>query len=255
MRFADRIAIVTGAASGIGEQTVYRFAQEGATVAIVDVDERGAAEVRQRILDRGFQAVSYPVDVSVEQQVSAAVADIVERYGRIDILFNNAGIGFSSNERYRMAPLVDTPALDWRAILDINLGGVFLFSKYVLPIMEMQRRGVVINNSSVMALSGYPGADAYTAAKGGIISLTRSMAVQYGPVGIRVNCICPGIIRTPMQGGNENNPEAIADMSRQIPLRRMGEPKEIADVVAFLASDEASYLTAAIVPIDGGFSG
>jgi len=255
LRFVDRITIITGAASGIGEQTAYRFAQEGAMVAIIDVNERAAIEVRQRIVDRGFRAASYPVDVSAEEQVSAAVADIMGRYGRIDILFNNAGIGFSSNERYRMAPLVDTPAVDWATIMAINLGGVFLFSKYVLPVMEMQKRGVVINNSSVMALSGYPGADAYTAAKGGIISLTRSMAVQYGPVGIRVNCLCPGIIRTPMQGGNENDPGFIAKMSRQIPLRRVGEPEEIADMVAFLASDEASYVTGAIIPVDGGFSG
>lgn len=255
MRFVDRIAIVTGGASGIGEQAAYHLAREGATVAIVDVDERGAAEVRQRIEAQGLRAASYPVDVSAEAQVSAAVSDIVKRYGRIDVLFNNAGVGFSSNERYTMAPLVDTPAPDWRAILDINLGGVFLLSKYVLPVMEAQRRGVVINNSSVMALSGYPGADAYTAAKGGIISLTRSMAVQYGPIGIRVNCICPGIIRTPMQGGSENDPDAVAETSRQIPLRRMGEPEEIAAVVAFLASDEASYVTGAIIPVDGGFSG
>lgn len=254
MRLANKVALITGGASGIGAQAASRCAAEGAHVAIFDVNGEAAQVVANRIGAEGGSATAYTVDVSDEAAVSAAVADVVAQQGRIDALFNNAGIGFSARRHVAMQPVIDTPAADWDKVLAINLRSVYLLCRHVLPVMQAQGGGSIINNSSVMALVGYHGADAYTAAKGGIISLTRSLAVDHGPHGIRVNCICPGVIRTPIQDGLDDDPAFVEQISREIPLRRLADPVEVAHVVVFLASDEASYVTGAIIPVDGGFT-
>ena len=254
MRLSNKTAVITGGASGIGEHTAYRFAEEGATVVILDVNETSGLAVAERIEAMGQRAEFLKVDTSSEDHVRDAVNRTIDRHRGIDILFNNAAVGYSSKDRFAIAPAVDSPKSDWDAILNINLGSVYLLSKYVIPVMENQKQGSIINNSSILAIKGEPGADAYTASKGAIVSLTRSMARQYGPHGIRVNCICPGVIRTPLQAENEHDPQFEAEWSQRIPLRRIGEPEDIAHVVTFLASDEASYLTGAVIPVDGGYT-
>jgi NAD(P)-dependent dehydrogenase (short-subunit alcohol dehydrogenase family) len=167
-------------------------------------------------------------------------------------LFNNAGIGYSANNRYRMASIVDTPEDAWDAIININLKGQAMGCKHAIPRMLEAGGGAIINNASIMAIAGCPGADAYTAAKGGIVSLTRALAVDWAARGIRVNCICPGTIDTPMPALKDAAArKAAAEMA---PMKRIGVSDEVARVALFLASDEASYITGVILPIDGGMA-
>ncbi|UCH27166.1 MAG: SDR family oxidoreductase [Trueperaceae bacterium] len=253
MRLYGKTVLITGAASGIGAATAERMAAEGANVAAVDLDGTALAQRVEQITAVGGSAFALPGDCSQEPDVERAVEGTLRRFGRIDVLFNNAAVGFSSASSYVMAPLTETTKPEWDAVIGVNLGSVHLCSRAVIPVMARQGKGSIIHNSSVMALKGYPGADAYTAAKGAMIALTRVMAVQYGPAGVRVNCICPGVIKTPIQAGLDRDPAWVSEMSAKIPLRRLGEAAEVASVVAFLASDEAAYLTGVVLPVDGGF--
>jgi NAD(P)-dependent dehydrogenase (short-subunit alcohol dehydrogenase family) len=253
MRLKDKVAIITGAGSGQGRASAKLFAKEGAKVIIAEWNEENGKQVEQEIISVGHEAIFLKTDVSNEENVRTVIDEVVRRYGRIDILFNNAGIGFSSRSTYKMDSLLETPLKDWNQILSINLNGVYLMSKYVLPIMIKQENGSIINNSSLNGILGVTGADAYTAAKGGVVSLSRVMAVDYGKYNIRVNCICPGAIDTPMIAEVLEN-EKIAKGYTTNPLRRVGKPEEIATAALFLASDESSYITGLIMPVDGGWS-
>ncbi|MCL6547647.1 MAG: SDR family oxidoreductase [Alicyclobacillus sp.] len=255
MRLKDKVAIITGAGSGQGRATSLIFAREGAAVVICDWNEAGARETERLIREAvpDARTLVTVTDVSDEQSVRDMVQATMDSFGRIDILFNNAGIGYSFSSRYKMANLLDTPLSDWNAILGINLNGVYLCSKHVLPIMRAQRSGSIINNSSMNGLVGVSGADAYTAAKGGVVSLTRVMAVDNGPYNIRVNCIAPGAIDTPMIADVLKDP-AVRDHFAEAPLGRIGRPEEIGYAALFLASDEASYITGVILPVDGGWN-
>jgi NAD(P)-dependent dehydrogenase (short-subunit alcohol dehydrogenase family) len=253
MILKDKVAIITGGASGQGKASAKLFAQEGAKVVFADLNEEGGKAVEKEINDAGFESHFYKLDVSDEDAVKQLVHDVKNKFGRIDVLFNNAGIGYGA--KYKMASVVDADTRDWKAILDINLNSVFYFTKHVLPVMIEQKSGSVINNSSAAGLVGQPGADAYTASKGAIISLTRAWAVTYGQYNIRVNCICPGSIDTPMMNVIlESKPEAKEYIPKLSALGRIGKPEEIAHTALFLASEKAGYITGAIIPVDGGFT-
>jgi NAD(P)-dependent dehydrogenase (short-subunit alcohol dehydrogenase family) len=251
MRLKDKVAIITGAGSGQGKAAAKIFADEGATVIIAEWNEENGKQVEQEIVGVGQQALFIKTDVSDEANIVALVEEVMDRFGKINVVFNNAGVGFSSNSKYKMASLIDTPQEDWNNILGINLNGVFLLSKHVLPIMIKQNGGSIINNSSLNGILGVTGADAYSASKGAVVGLTRVMAVDYGKFNIRVNCICPGAIDTPMIADVLNIPQ-VSKKFASCPLRRVGKPEEIAYAALFLASDESSYVTGLIMPVDGG---
>ena len=249
MRLQDRVVLVTGGASGQGEATCRLFAAEGAKVVVADWNAEGAAKVACDIGGEPFA-----VNVALESEVAAMIDFACGRFGRLDVLFNNAGVGHSATGRYRMASIVDTPEDAWDAILNINLKGQAMGCKHAIPRMVAGGGGVIINNASIMAIAGVPGADAYTAAKGGVVALTRVLAVEWASRGIRVNCICPGTIATPMVGNLLDDPDGRARLGDATPMKRIGVSDEIARVALFLASDESSYINGAILPVDGGWS-
>lgn len=248
-RFQSKVAIVTGGASGQGEAACRLLAAEGAAVVVADWNGEGAERVAAEI-----GGVAIRTDVSSEADVAAMVKLAETRFGRLDVLFNNAGVGYSESGRFKMASIVETPGEAWDKILDINLKGCAMGCKHAIPLMLRNGGGSIINNSSIMGIAGLSGADAYTAAKGGIISLTRVLAVDWAAKGIRVNCICPGSIATAMNEPLTRTEEGLKSVIGPTPAGRMGRSEEIATVVAFLASDDASYVTGVILPVDGGWS-
>jgi len=251
----DKVAVVTGGGKGQGRSSALLFAEEGASVVIADWDVPSAETTAAEIVAAGGRAVPIKVDVSSEEDVKRMIGAALDSYGRLDILFNNAAIGYSARSRFFMGKLVDTPVSDWDSILGINLRGVALGCKHGIPVMLKQGGGVILNNSSMNALIAIPGADAYTAAKGGIVALTRVLADVYGPSGIRVNCICPGAIDTPMTAEAFANPKGPLEYRKaNTPLRRIGQPEEIAQVALFLVSDRSSFVTGVILPVDGGYT-
>lgn len=247
MRLKDKVAIVTGGASGQGLATCRIFAREGAKVVVADWNHEAAEKAAAEI---GGLAVR--VDVSKEAEVKAMIQAAVDAHGRLDILINNAGIGFSATGRYKMASVIDTPEADWDAILAINLKSVALGCKHAIPLMVAQGGGAIVNIASINGIAALTGADAYTAAKGGIVALTRVLALDWAKKGVRVNCVCPGAVETPMIAGALNDPGFIDMVNTRIPLGRAGKPEEIAAMSLFLASDEASFVQGAIIPVDGG---
>jgi NAD(P)-dependent dehydrogenase (short-subunit alcohol dehydrogenase family) len=249
-----KVAIITGGGSGQGLAASKIFSSEGAKVVIAEWREDTGKAAEAEVKSLGGDALFVKTDVSSEDDVKAMVEKALEVYGTIDILFNNAGIGYSYNKTHKMADLVDTPLDDWNRILAINLNGMFLCSKYVLPVMRKSGKGVIVNNSSMNALVGESGADAYTAAKGAIASLTRVMAKDNAQYGIRVNCTCPGGTDTPMiQEALETIPGLKEHLESGIPLGRLAKPEDIANVALFLASDLSAYMTGVVIPVDGGW--
>ena len=253
MRLKNKVAIITGGGSGQGRAAAKLFAAEGAAVIIAEWNEENGKRVEEEIRSAGHTAMFMRTDVSNEDNVKEIVNETIERFGAIDILFNNAGIGFSSRNQFKMASLLETPLEDWNQIISINLNGVYLMSKHILPIMIKQNEGSIINNSSLNGILGVSGADAYSASKGGVVALTRVMAADYGKHNIRVNCICPGAIDTPMIEEVLQHDEAAKSYEAN-PLGRVGKPEEIASAALFLGSDDASYITGLIMPVDGGWS-
>jgi NAD(P)-dependent dehydrogenase (short-subunit alcohol dehydrogenase family) len=248
-RFAGRIAIVTGGASGQGAAACRLFAAEGAQVIVADWNQEGAEKLAAEI---GGTAIR--TDVSKETDVRAMIAAANERFGRLDILFNNAGVGYSESNHFKMASIVDTPDEAWDRILAINLKGCAMGCKHAIPLMVRGGGGAIINNSSIMGIAAVSGADAYSAAKGGIVALTRVLAVDWIKHGVRINCVCPGPVATAMTAPllqNEEGRKAVIGLS---PIGRVAEAEEVARVVAFLASDEASFVNGVIMPVDGGWA-
>jgi NAD(P)-dependent dehydrogenase (short-subunit alcohol dehydrogenase family) len=236
-----QVAIITGGASGIGRATAVRFAAEGARVAVFDRDGEAAARVAQEV-----DGTAHTVDVRDGDALSAAVRAVADATGRIDVLFNNAGSG-------DLRPLHTVDDKLWHRLIDVNLTGTFNGMRAVVPIMLEAGRGAIVNNASVSALTPTRNEAAYSAAKAGVIALTKSGALEYGPE-VRVNCVAPGHVRTPLTAVWEQFPDVFDPVARQIPLGRIGHADEIAEVVLFLASARSSYVTGQTLVVDGGIS-
>jgi len=248
MRLENKIAVITGGASGIGGAGTRRFAAEGAKVIVLDINDQAGTALEQE-----FPNVMYiPTDISSEGAVKAAFARIGETYGRVDVLYNNASVFLGGRD----GRLGDIEENIWKKVLSINLDGTYHCTKYALPLM-MTHGGSIINTASSAGVVGIPGCGAYTATKGATVTMTRSLAVDYGKYNIRANCIAPAAIETEMvKESNLNDPNFDNDFFlRQItPLRRWGKPEDVAALAVFLASDEASYLNGVIIPCDGGIT-
>jgi NAD(P)-dependent dehydrogenase (short-subunit alcohol dehydrogenase family) len=242
-RFEAKVVIVTGGASGIGEAAARRFAEEGAAVAVADLDVEKAGEVAAEIRGAGGVAQAFRADVSLESDVQALVEGTVEALGGLDILVNNAGIGEQS------VPIDERHSGDWQRVLDVNLSSVFYGIKHFARVLKAASRpGAIVNVSSILGLVGFRGAPAYTAAKHGVVGLTKSAALELAEFGIRVVSVNPAFIRTPLIAGLE---EAVLPLH---PIGRLGEVEEVASLILYLASDEASFLTGATYLADGGYT-
>ena len=243
-KFNQKVALITGATSGIGEAAARLFAKEGAKTVLVGRNKEKGKQIESEILKENNEVYFIPCDVSNENDVKAMIDKVVEKYGKIDILFNNAGVMLQSMEIERM------PVKDWQKTIDINLTGTFLVSKYAKPYIVKQK-GNIINNASIAGLQHYAAGRsyAYSASKAAVIQFSHQMAKNYGEEGVRVNCICPGIVDTPILGDRDRTAYA-----QRVPLKKLAQPEEVAKVVAFLASDDAEYLTGVVLPIDGGVS-
>jgi NAD(P)-dependent dehydrogenase (short-subunit alcohol dehydrogenase family) len=246
MRVTDKVAIVTGAGSGIGRASAITLAREGARVAVVDTNPENGKETESLICEKGGKAVFIPSDVSRTDDVRRMVAQVVEEFRAIDILHNNAGIAVRK-------PVAEQDEEGWDQCVRVNLRSVFLCCKYVVPHM-IGRGGSIINTPSVTGIVGVRNRPAYSTTKGGVLALTKNMALDYAQFKIRVNCICPGFTRTPFIAGLLQDPEKTRKLTALHPLGRLGTPEDIANGVLFLASDESAWMTGQALVIDGGFS-
>ena len=246
-RLQDRVAVVTGAGSGIGLATVRRFAAEGARVVCVDIDDEAGGRAAEEV---GGEFVA--ADVADEAAVRSLFDGVAERHGRVDVAFNNAGISPPDDDS-----ILDTGLDAWERVLRVNTTSVYLCCKYAIPHMRRQGKGSIINTASFVALMGAATSQiAYTASKGGVLAMTRELGVQFAREGIRVNALCPGPVATPLLLELfAADPERAARRLVHVPMGRFGAPEEIAAAVAFLASDDASFMTAAQFVVDGGITG
>ena len=246
MRLKNKVAIVTGAGSGIGRSIALTFAREGAKVVVADLNEKGGSETADLVKKEKGEAIFVKVDVSQAKNIEQMVEDCLKEFGRVDILVNNAGI-------VKMSPLHETTEEDWDKILGVNLKSVFLSSKKVLPIMLSQGKGKIINVASIAGLVGFSNLGAYCASKGGIIALTREMALEYAPQKINVNCIAPGVIKTAMTKEMLADETTRKSLESSTPYPRLGEPEDIAQAAVYLASDESDFVNGEILVVDGGW--
>ena len=247
MRLKDKVAIITGAASGIGKATAILFAEHGAKIVVADIDEHGANQTVTDIQEADNEAIYVQTDVTISGDTKRMVQETVKTYGKLDILFNNAGIAMR-------LPVGELPEADWHRCLGVNLTGVYLCAKSVIPEMQKNGGGSIINMSSIYGIVGGDVRAAYVASKGGVTNLTRGMALDYAADNIRVNCICPGFVETPLVAGVVKTPEEYRNLADRHPMRRLAQPEEIAYGALYLASDESAFVTGIALPIDGGYT-
>ena len=246
--FDGKVALVTGAGSGIGRASALAFTREGTKVVVSDIDPDGGEETAVKIREAGGEAAFVEADVSKADQVEDLVNRVVETFGGLDFAHNNAGI-----EGTMGAPTADQTENDWDRVISINLKGVWLCMKYEIPKMLDSGGGAIVNTASVAGLVGFEGICHYTASKHGVVGLTKTAALEYAKQGIRVNAVCPGVIHTPMiERATGGDAEAQAQFSSIEPVGRMGTPEEVAETVVWLCSDAASFVTGVPMPVDGG---
>lgn len=245
--FDGKVAIVTGAASGIGRVAAQYYARDGAKVVVSDIVEEGGHETVRLIEDAGGEAFFVKTDVADPEACEALVNMAVERFGRLDIAFNNAGISGESN------PTADYSIEGWQRLININLSGVFYCMKYEIGAMLKSGGGAIVNMASILGEVAFAEAPAYVTSKHGVVGMTQNAAIEYGQHGIRVNAVGPGFIRTPMIQTLEESPEVRAMLVALHPIGRLGEPGEVAELVVWLSSEKASFVTGSYYPVDGGY--
>lgn len=247
MRISEKVAIITGAASGIGRTTAILFAKEGGKVIVADQNEVGGNETVDMIRSDGGQAIFERVNVTSATDIQNMVETTINTYGKLNILVNNAGIAIR-------LPVVDLPEEDWDRNIDVNLKSIYLSSKYAIPRMIENKGGSIVNIASIYGIVGGRIRAAYTASKGGVVNLTRSMALDYALHKVRVNCICPGFVNTPLLKNILKTPEEYQALADLHPMGRLGDMLEIAQGILYLASDASSFVTGIALPIDGGYT-
>jgi NAD(P)-dependent dehydrogenase (short-subunit alcohol dehydrogenase family) len=249
-RLDGKVALITGAGNGMGRVASVLFAQEGARIVVADWSEEGGGETVAAVEAAGGEATFVKVDVAKAEQVEAMVATAISRFGSLDVLYNNAGI-FPADD----GGVTETPEPTWDRVMEVNLKGVWLGCKYGVPAMLSSGGGSIVNVASFVALMGAATAQiAYTASKGGVLAMTREIAVEYGRQGIRANSLCPGPIATPMLEELMSDPERKQRRLVHIPMGRLGQAEELARAALFLASDESSFMTGAQLVVDGGIT-
>lgn len=249
MRLQQKVSVVTGAQRGIGHAIASHFVEEGSIVVLADIND---AEAEAAVLrEAGHEACFIKTDVSSEESVIALVKQVVSKYGRIDVLVSNAGIEFAKT-------IVDTSVDEWDKLMSVNMKGVFLCAKHVIPVMKEAGKGVIINMASELGLVGEANVAAYCASKGGVVMLTKALAIDHGPQGIRVNCLCPGPVTTQLLEDvftSSDDPEGLRkQFEASTVLKRLGKPEEIATAAAFLASDDSAFMAGTNLVIDGGWT-
>jgi NAD(P)-dependent dehydrogenase (short-subunit alcohol dehydrogenase family) len=251
MKLKNKVALITGAGSGIGRATAILFAKEGAKVVVADIVKEAAEETVKLIKEAGGDAIFAIADVTKASDVQKMIETAMNYYGRLDILVNNAGVNI-------MAPISETSEELWDKIININLKGVFLGCKYAAPVMIKQGGGVIINTASTFAFVGALNFSAYCASKGGVAAFTRALALELAPYKIRVNCICPGTIETPLVKQiweKSGKPEEMRESRLKLhPIGRLGKPEDVANAALFLASDDSSFITGTALFVDGGYT-
>jgi NAD(P)-dependent dehydrogenase (short-subunit alcohol dehydrogenase family) len=247
MRLKDKVAIITGSGGSIGSFTAKRFAKEGAKVVVTDINAEGGQRTVKSITDRGGEAIFIEADISKVAECEKIIKSALTAFGKVDILFNNAGLEL-------MKPMHEYLEEDYDRIVDVHLKGSFFCTRYVLPVMMEKKSGSIVNMGSIAGVMGFMEIPSYCAAKGALVNLTRYIALQYAPYNIRCNCVCPGGVATEMiKRSMEKFPELIQKSIGNHPLGRLAEPDEVVNAVLFLSSDEASFITGAILPVDGGY--
>jgi len=249
--FKNKVAVITGASLGIGAETALLFAQEGARVVLIDLDEKNGKRVLEQITSLGGVAEFLKIDVALEDEVKAGIQFVGDKFGQVDVLVNNAGI-------YRKGDVLSFSEEDFSRVLSVNVKGVLFCTRYAAFQMKRRNHGVIVNVASEAGIVGIKNQVVYNLSKAAVISITKSCAVDLAPYGIRVNCVCPGTTFTPLVEKaleKESNPAAVRqELESSRPLNRLGNPSEIASAILFLASDTLSYATGAVLSVDGGYT-
>jgi NAD(P)-dependent dehydrogenase (short-subunit alcohol dehydrogenase family) len=251
MRLAEKVAVITGGGTGMGRATALLFAREGACIVVAGRRQEKIAETACLIIEQGGKALAVPTDVRSEKDAERLIQKTIETFHGLHILVNNAGV-------IDRTTLTNSTIADWDRVIDTNLKGIFLVSRCAIPKMIERGEGSIVNNASVSGFLAAPNSASYQASKGGVIALTKSMALDYAKDGIRVNCVCPGLVETPMPTSRlkpgESWEERAKEWVKDYPLGRLGKAEDVANAILFLASDEASWITGIALVVDGGMS-